>query len=620
MRIDARTVALAPPDLLARFEASSAGQADTLDHDDRFMRLRDAAMPEKAEHAALRLTADLSFEARLGLGRLLGVDAVPVAASVWGDVADDLAVVALLSGDDETTGEDLADVVTGWRAQLQAEPWVRERRLTALARDLEVDASGNLCASDLHRRPTRARARREAADRRFRGTVAPVSTYLVKPAAGPLGGTVSVPGDKSLSHRAVIFGSLASGQVRVRGLGDGADNRGTARAMAALGVPMAAAEGGLLIDGVGVRGLRAPATTLDCGNSGTAMRLLIGLLAAQPFASELTGDESLRGRPMRRVIDPLAAMGAVITGLPGKRAGDVYPPLRLAPAGGLRGLDYALPMASAQVKSAILLAALYAEGATQLVEPGPSRDHTERMLRYLGAPVVSEAGGRTSFDPGAWDGSLAARPLDIPGDPSSAAFLVAAALVAGSRDEVRVRGVCVNETRTGFLDALAAMGADVALEDAGEACGEPIADLVVRGPRRGVAGTEVGGELLVRCLDEVPVLAVVAAMGEGTTWFRDAAELRVKESDRIATTAAMLRAFGVEVIEEPEAFAVVGRAGAPLAAAHVDAAGDHRIAMAAAVAALAADGDTRIDDVDNVATSYPGFPAAMASLGAELSR
>jgi 3-phosphoshikimate 1-carboxyvinyltransferase len=428
-----------------------------------------------------------------------------------------------------------------------------------------------------------------------------------------------VPGDKSISHRAVIFGALASGRVEVSGLGDGADNRGTARAFAAMGVAIDARAGGLGIAGVGLDGLRAPATALDVGNSGTTIRLLSGLLCAQPFGAALTGDDSLQRRPMRRVIDPLARMGAVIDGTPGARPGELYPPLRIAPApGGLRGIDYALPIASAQVKSALLLAGLYAAGPTRLVEPGPSRDHTERMLAYLGAPVRSEPGGVTVLDPRDWDRRLAARPFDVPGDPSSAAFLVAAALVAGAA-EVRVLRVCVNPTRVGFIDALLAMGVVVELANRAEAGGEPVADLVVRGPSPALRAAELGGDLVVRCIDEIPVLAVVAAMGEGTTWFRDAAELRVKESDRIATTAAMLRAFGVEAIERADALGVVGRGGARLLPARVDAVGDHRIAMSAAIAALAATGETVIDDVACVATSYPAFVADLTALGAELA-
>lgn len=448
-----------------------------------------------------------------------------------------------------------------------------------------------------------------------------MNTLTVQPSRSPLDGEVIVPGDKSISHRAVMFGALAGGRVRVTGLGDGADNKGTARAFRQLGVAIAPDAGALAIDGVGLRGLRAPAGALDCGNSGTTIRLLVGLLGAQPFEVVMTGDESLRRRPMRRVTDPVSRMGARFEGAAGAKPGELYPPLRsLGAAGGVHGIDYTLPVASAQIKSAVLLAAMYGDGPTAVREPGPSRDHTERMLRYLGCPVRAgaDAGpGVTVLDPTGWDGALAARPIAVPGDPSSAAFLVVAALVAGAR-RVVVRGVCVNDTRTGFLDVLAAMGARVALEARDDSGAEPVADLVVEGAAAGLRAVEVAGDVVVRAIDELPILAVAAARADGVTWFRDAAELRVKESDRIATTAAMLRAFGVEVEERPDAFAVHGVPDRPLAAGEVDAAGDHRIAMAGAVAALVADAPSRITDAANVATSFPGFVRAMNELGAIL--
>lgn len=436
-------------------------------------------------------------------------------------------------------------------------------------------------------------------------------SYRIEPAAGPLSGTLRAPGDKSIGHRAVLLAAIADGPVTVTGLGAGADNRATARAMRQMGVEFDRRGDELVVQGGGLHGLRAPAAAIDCGNSGTTMRLLCGLLSAQPFAATLTGDASLRRRPMARVVEPLRRMGADITG-------DTAP-VRIRPAAGpLRGIDYALPVASAQVKSALLLAGLYADGATRIAEPGPSRDHTERMLRFLGAPVRAEPGRVTVLDPAGWDRRLAARSLAVPGDPSSAAFAIAAAVVAGGAP-VRVRGVCLNPTRTGFIDALRAMGADVRVDGAGERGGETVGDVVVDGRAAGLRGIEVERDLLVRCVDEVPVLAAVAAVADGETWFRDAAELRVKESDRIATTAAMLRAFGVEVDERDDALGVRGRAGAPLAAADVDAAGDHRIAMAAVVAALAADGPCRVRDVANVATSYPEFADHMRALGVTLT-
>jgi 3-phosphoshikimate 1-carboxyvinyltransferase len=323
---------------------------------------------------------------------------------------------------------------------------------------------------------------------------------------------------------------------------------------------------------------------------------------------------------MRRIVEPLRAMGARIDGRRGDGAestADVYPPLHLEPAAGLHGIDYAMPVASGQVKSALLFAGLYAEGATVVREPGPSRDHSERMLRYLGAPVVGpDAGGVVQLDPGAWNRRLVARPITVPCDPSTAAFVLAAAIVAGGR--VRVPGVCVNHTRTGFLDVLADMGVDVGVEPIDSASDEPVADLVIDAEPGALRPTTVQGPRVVRAIDELPILAVLASRADGVTWFRDAGELRVKESDRIATTAALLRAFGIDVTEQPDAFAVHGIGSRPLCAARVDAAGDHRIAMAATIAALAADNPSRVDDVANVATSYPTFVSDLCALGADV--
>jgi 3-phosphoshikimate 1-carboxyvinyltransferase len=443
---------------------------------------------------------------------------------------------------------------------------------------------------------------------------------IVEPATRPLSGTIEIPGDKSIGHRALLFSLLSATPIRVLGLGDGADNGRSARAISALGGTITRDGAALVIHGAGLDGLRAPTAAIDCGNSGTTIRLLCGLLAGQRFATTLFGDDSLSRRPMRRVIEPLAAMGATIAGARTDAGGalDVTPPLVIGPAtAALRALDYALPMASAQVKTAILLAGLYADGATAISEPGPSRDHSERMLAYLGAPLRT-AGRRSVVDTRGWDRRLAGAGFEVPGDPSSAAFLVAAGLLVGARC-VRLPGVCVNPTRTGFLDAIAAMGGQVD-HDAPRATGpEPVADLVVRGPAPALYATEIAGDLAVRSIDELPILGVLAARARGTTTIRDAAELRVKESDRIATTCAMLRAFGVACEPRPDGFVVEGDPDRPLAAARVHADGDHRIAMAAAVAALVADGPTEIDDADNVATSYPGFAAALTALGATIS-
>jgi 3-phosphoshikimate 1-carboxyvinyltransferase len=438
----------------------------------------------------------------------------------------------------------------------------------------------------------------------------------IQPARRTLGGTVTIPGDKSIGHRALLFSLLSETPIRVLGLGDGADNGRSAKAIVQLGAKIARDGKALVIEGTGLRGMRAPAGPIDCGNSGTTIRLLCGLLAGQRFATTLVGDESLSTRPMARVADPLRAMGATLTGV--AKGKDIVPPLVVGPAPGpLRPLEITLEMASAQVKTAILLAGLYADGATNVTEPGPSRDHTERMLAYLGAPLVA-AGRTTTIDTRGWDGRLAGAGFEVPSDPSSSAFLVAAALLAGAT-EVRLPNVCTNPTRTGFLDAIAAMGGTVALEDVDTRGPEPVATLVVRGAAPELRGTTIAGDLAVRSIDELPVLAVIAARARGTTTVRDAGELRVKESDRIATTCAMLRAFGIACDATPDGFTVEGRPDRPLDAARVHAEGDHRIAMAAAVGGLVAAGETVVDDADNVATSYPGFATALTALGATIA-
>jgi len=438
---------------------------------------------------------------------------------------------------------------------------------------------------------------------------------IVQPASRPLDGSVTIPGDKSIGHRALLFSLLSQTPVRVLGLGDGADNGRSAKAITALGAKVTRESRAIVIAGTGLDGMTAPSASIDCGNSGTTIRLLCGLLAGQRFAATLFGDESLSKRPMRRVIEPLAQMGASITG---QGTGvDVIPPLTVGPASGpLRAIDYTLPMASAQVKTAILLAGLYADGATTVTEPGPSRDHSERMLAYLGPPLPVR-GRSTTIDTRGWDRKLAGTGFEVPGDPSSSAFLVAAALVAGA-GTVRLPNICINPTRTGFLDAIAAMGGDVRIEDERDAGPERVATLVVRGAARELRATEIAGDLAVRSIDELPILAVLAARAKGTTRVRDAEELRVKESDRIATTCAMLRGFGIACEIHPDGFTVEGRPDRPLDPARVHAEGDHRIAMAAAVAGLVATGETVVDDADNVATSYPGFAAALSQLGASI--
>jgi 3-phosphoshikimate 1-carboxyvinyltransferase len=445
-----------------------------------------------------------------------------------------------------------------------------------------------------------------------------MTSFVVEPQTAPLAGDVTLPGDKSIGHRALLFSLLSRTPVALRGLGGGADNGRTAKAIVQLGATLVRDGDVLRVRGRGVGGLAAPVDAIDCGNSGTTIRLLTGLLAGQRFGSRLFGDESLSRRPMRRVIDPLTAMGARIEGA--TRGGDVVPPLTIRPAAGpgarpLTARDHELAIASAQVKTALVLAGLYADGRTCVREPGPSRDHSERLLAAMGAPIRTRR-GEVTVDPSGWNGELAIDAIAVPGDPSSSAFLLAAALVVGAR-EVGCRNVCVNPTRTGFLDALAAMGAKLHLEPRATEGGEPVADLWVRGDAPTLLPTTIAGDLTVRAIDEVPILAAVAARAHGTTIIADAGELRVKESDRIATTVSMLRAFGVEAAAQKDGLVIEGTLG-PLRAARVDSEGDHRIAMAAAVLALCADGPSQIDDVDNVATSFPGFVEVMRGLGATI--
>lgn len=419
-------------------------------------------------------------------------------------------------------------------------------------------------------------------------------------AGTPLRGRMRVPGDKSISHRAVMLGALAEGVSHVRGFLEGEDTRATARVLEQLGVrievPSASER---IVHGVGLHGLRAPAGSLDCGNAGTGMRLLAGVLAAQRFDSVLVGDASLSKRPMRRVIDPLERMGASIDAEGG------LPPLRIRGGRTLHGIDYELPVASAQVKSAVLLAGLYAQGSTRVVEPHPTRDYTERMLGEFGWPI-DFAPGLARLEGGH---RLRATDVDVPADFSSAAFfLVAASVVPGS--ELCVEAVGMNPRRTGLLAALRLMGADIEVQGAREQGGEPVADLHVRyAPLRGV---EIPVELVPDMIDEFPALFAAAACAQGRTVVRGAAELRVKESDRIATMAAGLRTLGVCIDETPDG-AIID--GGPLHRGDVDSHGDHRIAMSFAIAAQRADGPVRIADVANVATSFPGFVALARRCG-----
>ncbi len=410
--------------------------------------------------------------------------------------------------------------------------------------------------------------------------------------AGPLRGSVGVPGDKSVSHRALMFAALADGASHIRGFLEGEDTRATAAVLQQLGVRIdAPADGERVVHGVGLHGLRASDDPLDCGNAGTGMRLLAGLLAGQAFDSTLIGDASLSKRPMRRVTDPLTAMGARID------TRDGLPPLVIHGGQRLHGIRYELPVASAQVKSALLLAGLYAEGETEVIEPHPTRDYTERMLAAFGWPIAFEP-GRARLSGGH---VLHATGVDVPADFSSAAFfLVAASIVPGS--ELRLPAVGLNPRRTGLLEALRLMGADIRVENEKTSGGEPVGDLVVRyAPLRGV---ELPETLVPDMIDEFPALFVAAAAARGNTVIRGAAELRVKESDRLATMATGLRALGIQVDETPDGATIHG---GTLAGGTVESLTDHRIAMSFAVAGLVAQEPVRINDCRHVATSFPGF-------------
>lgn len=409
----------------------------------------------------------------------------------------------------------------------------------------------------------------------------------------PLRGELEVPGDKSVSHRAVMLAAIAEGSSRIEGFLEGEDTRATASIFARLGVRIDAPAAGVrIVHGVGLRGLQASSQSLDCGNAGTAMRLLTGLLAGQAFDSRLHGDASLTRRPMARVIDPLQRMGASIEAAEGGR-----PPLIIHGNKAMQGIDYSMPIASAQVKSAILLAGLYAKGETHVREPHPTRDYTERMLAAFGVPVAFVPGEAALL--GGFQ--LQAIDISVPADFSSAAFLlVAATLIPGS--DLLLRKVGVNPRRTGLLAALRLMGADIVEEAQGEQGGEPVADLRVRAAR--LRGIEVPVELVPDMIDEFPALFVAAACAEGCTRVSGAAELRVKESDRIATMVTALRGLGAVVDEAPDGAVIQG---GRLAGGTVDSHGDHRVAMSMAVAAQLADGEVRIRDCANVATSFPGF-------------
>ncbi|WP_031516246.1 3-phosphoshikimate 1-carboxyvinyltransferase [Desulfofalx alkaliphila] len=415
-----------------------------------------------------------------------------------------------------------------------------------------------------------------------------------------LEGVVSVPGDKSISHRAVMLGALARGQTVIHNFLMAEDCISTIACFRALGVKIEQNDGVITVRGNGLHGLQEPQDVLDCGNSGTTARLMLGILAGQPFFSVLTGDSSLRTRPMERVVKPLTQMGANFSGRQNAKL------LPLAVQGKeLKGIHYQTPVASAQLKSAILLAGLFAQGVTVVEEPAPSRDHTERMLRHFGAEIKVDK--RRVSVKGRPD--LTGQQLIVPGDISSAAFFMVAAAIVPQSDVI-IRGVGLNPTRDGIVEVLQNMGADITVFNVSDQWGEPMADLRVRGSV--LKGVEIGGDIIPRLIDEIPVLAVAAAVARGKTVFRDVGELRVKETDRIAALGAELSKFGVNITERHDSFTVTGSTS--LTGAVCDSHGDHRIAMAMAVAGLVAEGQTVIEHAHSVNISFPQFEHALKSL------
>jgi len=422
----------------------------------------------------------------------------------------------------------------------------------------------------------------------------------------PLQGSLTIPGDKSVSHRSVMFAALADGTSHIEGFLEGEDTRATARIFSQLGVRIETpSPSQRIVHGVGIDGLQAPSAPLDCGNAGTGMRLLAGLLAGQAFDCTLIGDESLSGRPMRRVTGPLSQMGAKID-----TQDDGTPPLHVHGGQTLHGIDFASPVASAQIKSAVLLAGLYAQGETSVVEPHPTRDYTERMLSAFGVDIEFSP-GKARLRGGQ---RLRATDIVVPADFSSAAFyLVAASIIPGS--ELRLKQVGLNPRRTGLLHALRLMGADITEENPAEQGGEPGADLVVR--YAPLKGARIPEALVPDMIDEFPALFVAAAAAEGQTVVSGAAELRVKESDRLAAMATGLRALGMQVDETEDGATLHG--GARLGSGTIESHGDHRIAMAFAIAGQISDGEVRINDIANVATSFPDFDGLARSAGFNLA-
>lgn len=422
---------------------------------------------------------------------------------------------------------------------------------------------------------------------------------VIKP-SGKLRGEITVPGDKSISHRSVMLGSIAKGDTRISGFLTGEDCLSTIDCFKKLGIDIEVNGTDVTVHGKGLKGLSAPAETLDVGNSGTTLRLMSGILSAQPFTTRLTGDSSIQKRPMGRVASPLGLMGAKITSENEKMTA----PLTIE-GQRLHGIDYTLPVASAQVKSALILAGLYADGETRITEPDATRDHTEIMLNYLGADIRKE-GDTIVVRPTA---ELTGKDITVPGDISSAAYFIAAALI--SKDsEVLIKNVGVNPTRTGIITAFKAMGGNIELTNERTVCGEPVADILVRSSR--LHGVVIKGAIIPKLIDEIPVIAAAACYASGETVIADAAELRVKESDRIKTMAAELGRMGATVIQTDDGMIILG--GIPLHGAVCESYNDHRVAMSVAVAALGAKGETQIKDCGCVDISFPGYFDALMSL------
>ena len=430
-----------------------------------------------------------------------------------------------------------------------------------------------------------------------------MTQFICRP-GGKVNGSIRVPGDKSISHRAIILSSIAEGTSHVSGFLQGEDSLNTIKAFQQMGVSIERDQDQVRVCGVGLHGLEKPGSDLDMGNSGTAMRLLLGLLAGQAFDSRLIGDSSLSSRPMQRVIDPLQAMGATIESEPGGRA-----PLQIKSSSGLKAIEYDMPVASAQVKSCLLLAGLYASGETVVREPAPTRDHSERMLRGFGCEVSSN--GSEIRLPGKQ--VLLARDIEVPADISSAAFLMVAASIAAD-SEITLRHVGINPTRTGVIDILKLMGADIELLNQRDIGGEPVADISVRSAE--LTGIDIPSHLVPLAIDEFPVLFIATACADGTTRLSGAEELRVKESDRIQVMADGLTVLGVDAQSRDDGIVIQG---GQLGGGEIESHGDHRIAMAFSIASLRATREIRIKECANVNTSFPGFVELAHQIGIRIN-